>query len=207
MTEPKVVGLYARVSTHNGQDPEVQLRELREHCRTRELRIHREYVDRGASGSRASRPALDQLMRDAARHRFDTVLVWRLDRFGRSVQDLHNLVGTLQDQGVAFISLRDNFDLTTKTGELLFGVLAVVAQFEGAIIRERVRSGVALARSRGKRLGRPTRKPRPKFNPTTGEIFAQVKQLRARKVSFRKIGKQLNISPQTAFNLSKRRSL
>lgn len=108
------VALYARVSTlHGQQDPEMQLSELREYVNRRGLTIYQEYVDQGVSGSKESRPALNQLMSDAGRCRFDAVLVWKIDRFGRSLKHLVNSLADLSAYGIAFISLRDNLDLST----------------------------------------------------------------------------------------------
>lgn len=108
------VALYARVSTSNGQqDPEVQLVELREYAERRGWQITEEYVDQGVSGSKESRPALNRLMVDAQRRKFDAVLVWKIDRFGRSLKHLVNALAELGAFAVAFISLRDNLDLST----------------------------------------------------------------------------------------------
>jgi DNA invertase Pin-like site-specific DNA recombinase len=113
------VALYARVSTRNGhQDPEMQLTELREYVNRRGLNIYEEYVDEGISGSKESRPALNQLMTDARRCKFDAVLVWKIDRFGRSLKHLVNSLADLSAYGIAFISLRDNLDLSTPSGRL-----------------------------------------------------------------------------------------
>jgi len=112
--------LYARVSTLNGQqDPEMQLSELREYTARRGLSIHEEYVDHGVSGSKESRPALNRLMADAQRCKFDAVLVWKIDRFGRSLKHLVNSLADLSAYGIAFISLRDNLDLSTPSGRLM----------------------------------------------------------------------------------------
>jgi DNA invertase Pin-like site-specific DNA recombinase len=102
------VGLYARVSTIASQSPEMQLLELREYATRRAFQIIEEYVDHGYSGSKASRPALDRLMNDARRRKFDAVLVWKIDRFGRSLKHLVNALAELESVGVAFISLHDN---------------------------------------------------------------------------------------------------
>jgi len=107
------VALYARVSTLNGQDPQMQLRELREYVIRRGWTVTQEYIDQGVSGSKESRPALNQLMADAHQRRFDAVLVWKLDRFGRSLKHLVNSIADLEALGVAFVSLRDNLDLST----------------------------------------------------------------------------------------------
>lgn len=149
------VALYARVSTNNGtQDPEMQLRELREFCSRRGWQVAEEYVDR-MSGSKDSRPALNQLMADAGRRKIDAVLVWKLDRFARSLKMLVTSLSELEALGVAFVSLRDNLDLTTPSGRLMFQVIGAMAEFERALIQERVKAGLRNARAKGKRLGRP----------------------------------------------------
>ena len=149
------VALYARVSTLNGQDPEMQLSELREYALRRGWTITSEYVDQGVSGSRESRPQLNQLMADAHRRSFDAVLVWKIDRFGRSLKHLVNALADLCAYGVAFVSLRDNFDLSTPSGRLMFQIVGAMAEFERALIQERVRAGLRNAQSKGRRLGRP----------------------------------------------------
>jgi len=155
------VALYARVSTLHGQDPETQLRELREHATRRGWHIVEEFVDLGVSGAKESRPALDKLMRDAARRKFDAVLIWKLDRFGRSLRHLVNALTELQARGIAFVSLTDNLDLTTPSGRLMFAVIAAMGEFERDLISERVRAGLRHARAKGKKLGRPRRAVNP----------------------------------------------
>lgn len=149
--------LYARVSTLNGQDPEMQLRELREYAVRRGWEITGEYTDHGISGSRESRPELNRLMADAHQRKFDAVLVWKVDRFGRSLRHLVNALAELGALGVAFVSLRDNLDLSTPSGRLMFAVIGAMAEFERALIQERVRAGLRNARAKGKQLGRPQR--------------------------------------------------
>lgn len=150
------VGLYARVSTSNGQqDPEMQLRELREYAERRGWQIAEVYTDAGISGSKDSRPALNRLMIDAQQRRIDAVLVWKLDRFGRSLRHLVNALAQLEALGIAFVSLRDNLDLTTPSGRLMFQIIGAMAEFERALIQERVKAGLRNARAKGKRLGRP----------------------------------------------------
>ena len=155
MNPTKRVALYARVSTANGQqDPEMQLRELREYAEHRGLIIIGEYIDR-MTGSKDSRPALNRLMTDAQRRKFDAVLVWKLDRFGRSLRHLVNALAELEALGLTFISLRDNLDLSTPSGRLMFQIIGAMAEFERALIQERVRAGLRNARAKGRRLGRP----------------------------------------------------
>jgi DNA invertase Pin-like site-specific DNA recombinase len=149
------IALYARVSTLNNQDPEMQLSELREYARRRGLQIVEEFIDQGVSGCKESRPALNRLMADACRRRFDAILVWKIDRFGRSLKHLVNALAELAALGVAFISLRDNLDLSTPSGRLMFQIIGAMAEFERALIQERVRAGLRNARAKGKRLGRP----------------------------------------------------
>jgi DNA invertase Pin-like site-specific DNA recombinase len=132
----------------------MQLRELREYTKHRELIIVDEYIDR-MTGSKDSRPALNRLMADACQRRFDAVLVWKLDRFGRSLRHLVNAIAELEALGVAFISFRDNLDLTTPSGRLMFQIVGAMAEFERALIQERVRAGLRNAKAKGKTLGRP----------------------------------------------------
>jgi DNA invertase Pin-like site-specific DNA recombinase len=132
----------------------MQLRELREHAEHRSLIIIGEYVDR-MTGSKDSRPALNRLMSDAQRRKFDAVLVWKLDRFGRSLRHLVNALAELEALGLTFISLRDNLDLSTPSGRLMFQIIGAMAEFERALIQERVRAGLRNARAKGRRLGRP----------------------------------------------------
>ncbi len=149
------VALYARVSTLNGQDPEMQLSELREYASRRGWSIAREYVDQGVSCSKESRPELNQLMADAQRRKFDAVLVWKIDRFGRSLKHLVNALADLCAYGVAFISFRDNLDLSTASGRLMFQIIGAMAEFERSLIQERVKAGLRNARTKGKKFGRP----------------------------------------------------
>jgi DNA invertase Pin-like site-specific DNA recombinase len=150
--------IYARVSTNNnGQDPTMQTRELREYCERRGWQVADCYVETGISGSKESRPELDRLMTDAHQRRFDAVLVWKLDRFGRSLRHLVNALAELEALGVAFVSLRDNLDLSTPSGRLMFQIIGAMAEFERSLIVERVKAGMRNARAKGKRIGRPPR--------------------------------------------------
>jgi DNA invertase Pin-like site-specific DNA recombinase len=151
------VALYARVSTLNGQHPEMQLAELREFAARRGWEVVGEFIDEGVSGSKESRPALNRLMADAHRRRFDIVACWKVDRFGRSLKHLVNALAVLDAYGVAFISLRDNLDLSTPSGRLMFQIIGAMAEFERALTQERVRCGLKNARANGKQLGRPRR--------------------------------------------------
>ena len=149
------VAIYARVSTSIGQSVGMQLLDLRELAKRRDFDLIEEYCDEGVSGSRESRPALDALLRDAGRRKFDVVLVWKLDRLGRSLVHLVRLLQDLRALGVELISISEGLDFTTTTGKLLYQVISAFAEFERDCIRERVRAGLRNARAKGKRLGRP----------------------------------------------------
>ncbi len=147
--------LYARCSTSE-QTVDLQLDGLRDYAKARGLEIVEEYIDEGVSGSRTKRPALDRLLADAHRRRFDAVLVWKLDRLGRSLSHLIRLVEEFSSLGVDLISLGDpGLDTTSPHGRLIFSIMGAVAEFERDLIRERTRAGMAAARRRGKRIGRP----------------------------------------------------
>ena len=187
------VALYARVSTSNGhQDPELQLSELREYARRRGWAVADEYTDHGVSGSKESRPELNRLMADAHRRRFDAVLVWKIDRFGRSLKHLVNALADLGAYGVAFISLRDNLDLSTPSGRLMFQIIGAMAEFERALIQERVKAGLRNAQAKGKRLGRPRR------IVDTSRIAV----LRASGASWRAISRQLGVGIATLYRVA-----
>jgi putative DNA-invertase from lambdoid prophage Rac len=145
--------LYGRVSTVD-QEPENQLQELRRYVEARGWTAV-EYVDRGVSGAKDRRPALDRLLTDARRRRFDVLVCWRLDRLGRNLKHLITLLEELQALGVAFVSLAEGIDATTPAGKLQMHILGAIAEFERERIRERVLAGLARARTQGKRLGRP----------------------------------------------------
>src|ERR1700722_15358376 len=182
------VALYARVSTLNGQHPEMQLSELREYGSRRGWQIVGEYVDEGVSGSRERRPQLDRLMADAHRRKFDAVLVWKIDRFGRSLRHLVNALADLDAYGVAFVSLRDNIDLSTPSGRLMFQVIGAMSEFEKSLIQERVRAGLRNAVARGVRLGRPR----------TLANAEEIARLRASGASWREVAEQIGIGVGTA---------
>jgi DNA invertase Pin-like site-specific DNA recombinase len=145
--------IYARVSTLD-QEPENQLQELRRYIDARGW-TPAEYVDRGISGAKDRRPALDQLLADAKRRRFDVLVCWRLDRLGRSLKHLITLLDELQALGIAFVSLAEGIDATTPAGKLQMHILAAIAEFERSRIVERVRAGLARRAAQGKPLGRP----------------------------------------------------
>jgi DNA invertase Pin-like site-specific DNA recombinase len=150
------VAIYARVSTaNNGQDPTMQTRELREYVAHRGWTVSGEYVDLGISGTKEKRPELDRLMAQAHRRRFDAVIVWKFDRFARSVSHLLRALETFEALGIHFVSLSESLDTSTPAGKLVFTVLGAVAELERSLIAERVRAGLRNARAKGRSLGRP----------------------------------------------------
>jgi DNA invertase Pin-like site-specific DNA recombinase len=150
---PFRVGLYARVSTHDQQTLPLQIRVMREYVAKRGWTIVVQIKEVGSGASQRELRAT--LLASARRREIDVVLVWRLDRWGRSVADLVSTLQELQHLGVGFVSLTEALDLTTPAGRAMAGLLAVFAEFEREILRERVRAGLAHAREKGKRLGRP----------------------------------------------------
>jgi putative DNA-invertase from lambdoid prophage Rac len=147
------VGLYARVSTHDQQTLSLQIHAMREYAAQRGWTITMPVKEIGSGA--AQRELREKLLAAARRREIDVVLVWRLDRWGRSVADLLGTLQELQHLGVGFVSLTEALDLTTPAGRAMAGLLAVFAEFEREILRERVRAGLAHARQQGKRLGRP----------------------------------------------------
>ena len=177
----KTAALYARVSTLD-QNCEVQLQDLRKYASHRFACYH-EYIDMGVSGTQRRRPQLDALMKDAHRRLFDVVLVWKFDRFARSLKHLIDSLEVFRALDIDFISYTEGVDTTTPTGQLLFHVVGAVAQFERDLIVERIRAGLAHARAMGKHIGRP----RAKVDVDS------VQRLRQEGKSLRGIAKALNV--------------
>ena len=176
------VGLYARVSTLDQQTLPMQIRALREYASKRDWVVAAQIKEVGSGA--AARQLRQQLMDAARRREIDVVLVWRLDRWGRSVADLVSTLQELTELGVGFVSLTEALDLTTPTGFAMAGLLAVFAQFEREILRERVRAGLDHARAQGKRLGRP---------PSVAHHEAAVRKLFRRGISKSEIARRLRI--------------
>ena len=181
---PKAVraGLYARVSTHDQQTLSLQVEALRSYAAQRGWTVTAEVRDVGSGAF--ERPKRERLLQAARRREIDAVLVWRLDRWGRSVADLVLTLKGLNELGVGFVSLTEALDLTTPTGRAMAGLLAVFAEFEREILRERVRAGIAQARKQGKPHGRPRSAARKQ---------AQVRQLFTQGVSKAEIARRLAI--------------
>lgn len=185
----KRAAIYARVSTNNGQNPEMQLEDVRQYCARREMTIVREYVDKGISGAKERRPAPDQLLTDCRKRAVDCVVVYRYDRFARSLRQLVNALEEFRVLGIDFISLHEGVDTSTPNGRLVFGIFASIAEFERELIRSRVRSGLAAARARGKRIGRP-------------KVFidrSKIASLCADGLSWAKIAERLRVGEGTVY--------
>ena len=186
---PMKAVIYARVSTTgNGQSPEMQIREFAEFCDRRRWTVAGEYVDEGISGAKEKRPALDRLMADAHRHRFDVIVVWKFDRFARSVSHLLRALETFQSLGIEFVSLTEGVDTSTPAGKMVFTVLGAVAELERSLIAERVKAGLRNAKVKGKRLGRPR----------TVVDAVRIAKLRARGASWRDVCAETGLSKGTA---------
>jgi putative DNA-invertase from lambdoid prophage Rac len=176
------VGLYARVSTHDQQTLPLQMRAMREYAAKRGWRIAVQIKEIGSGAS--ARELRENLLAASRRREIDVVLVWRLDRWGRSLVDLVVTLKELAELGVSFVSLTEALDLTTPTGRAMAGLLSVFAEFEHEILRERIRSGIAEARLKGKRLGRPV---------TVGKQASQIRKLHRAGVSKAEIARRLDI--------------
>ncbi|SRR6266567_1882542 len=188
--EPSVtrIAIYARVSTLNGQNPEMQLAEIREYAARRGWLVAGEYVDLGVSGSNESRPELNRMIKDAHLCRYDAVVVWKLDRLGRSLKHLVTTIEDLAAYGISFVSLRDNLDLSTPSGRLMMHIIGAMAEFERELIRERVTAGIQAARKRGVRIGRPKTYVSPDM----------IREMRDEGTPWRAIAKRLKIGTGTA---------
>ena len=176
--------IYGRVSTiGKGQDVDLQLTDLRNYAQARGWKIFREYIDNGVSGRKDKRPALDQLMNDARKKHFDVVLVWRFDRFARSTKHLVSSLDEFNHLGIDFISFMENIDTSSPMGKAMFTITSAIAELEADLIRERVRAGLANAKAKGAKLGRPS----PEFDED------ELIRLRKSGVTIRGIAERLNL--------------
>lgn len=183
MGKMRRIGLYARVSTHDQQTLPLQLATMRDYVLKRGWVIATEVEDVGSGAS--ERPRRDELLKSARRREIDAIVVWRLDRWGRSLVDLISTLQELAALQVGFISLHEALDMTTPTGRALVGMLAVFAEFERDLLGDRVKAGIAQARKLGKPHGRP---------PTVQQRSDEIRKLYARGISKREIAKRLGIS-------------
>lgn len=187
----KRAAIYARVSTFDkGQDPETQLLQLREYAERRGMDLVGEYVDY-ASGTSEQREEYQKMLDQVQKRKIDVVLVWRYDRFARSTQALVNALNEFRLLGVDFISYQENIDTTTPQGEMVFNIMASLAQFESALISERVKAGMARAKAQGKRISRP------RLNKS---IRLQIAELHQQNLSINQISQKLGISYGSAWN-------
>ena len=187
---PKRVGLYCRVSTKD-QTTENQLLDLRKYCQARGWQIEAECVDEGISGAKDDRPALLKILGLARKRKIDILLVWRFDRFARSLAHLVNSLEELRKLGVDFVSYQESVDTSTPQGRMVFGVMASLAEFERALIQERIRAGLRRAKAHGSKLGRPALTVDP----------AKAQQLRNEGHSLRQIAKALSVGKSTVERL------
>jgi DNA invertase Pin-like site-specific DNA recombinase len=171
----------------------LQTRELQEYCERRGWQVFDTYVDNGFSGKKDSRPELNRMMQDAHERRFDVVVVWRFDRFARSVSHLLRALDTFNSLGVQFVSLSEQVDTSTPTGKMIFTVLGAVAELERNLIVERVRAGLRHARAKGKRLGRPRK----------SIDVVQITSMRSAGASWRAIARKLGVSVGSVFAAAK----
>jgi DNA invertase Pin-like site-specific DNA recombinase len=183
------VALYARCSTKKDQDPDLQLDALRRHVQLRGFTVVGEYVDRGISGATPKRPELDRLVQDAWAGKFQVILVWKFDRFARSLPHLLQGLEQFHRLGIEFVSLTEQFDTTTPIGKAMLAVVGAMAQLERDLIRERVLAGLERAKAKGTRLGR---KPREVDG-------ARVVALHRAGQSWRRIARTLKVSHSTVY--------
>lgn len=185
-TQTKKVAIYCRVSTTD-QNIDIQLTDLRRYSLSRGWIIQKEYLDKGVSGSKESRPALDALMTDARKRLFDIVLVWRFDRFARSSRHLAIALDEFGHLGVDFVSYNEQLDTSGAMGKAMFTIIGAMAELERGIIAERVRAGLRRAREKGKIFGRPRVEIAPE----------KLKDMQKRGYSVRKIAMALGVPKST----------
>jgi DNA invertase Pin-like site-specific DNA recombinase len=189
----KRVIIYARVSTKE-QNVDMQLIDLRQYAEARRLNVVKEYVDY-ASGSKSDRVNYMNLFNDVRKRKTDAVLVWKFDRFARSTKELINALEEFNNLGVDFISYKENIDTSTPAGKILFTMISAFAEFERAIIRERVKAGMEKAKARGAKIGRP------KIPPFT---IQKVLELNAAGLSYKEVIKRIKISKSTYYQIIKK---
>jgi putative DNA-invertase from lambdoid prophage Rac len=190
----KTVALYVRVSSTE-QSTDMQKRELMAYVQARGWKLHLIYEDQ-LTGTNDKRPAFQACMTDARARRFDVLLVWKLDRFGRSLKDVVNKMSEISELGIDFVCITQQIDLTTSAGRMMSHLLAAFAEFEADMIKSRVRAGIANARAKGTKLGRPIR-----IDP------AQVQSLRASGLSLSAIAKRVGSTKSGVSKILSRHAL
>jgi DNA invertase Pin-like site-specific DNA recombinase len=190
------VAIYTRVSTLD-QTIDNQLIELRDHCSRMGWEVVKEYADEGLSGtlSREKRPALNSLIKDAYRKRFDSVVCWDISRIGRSMKELILFLSDMKDRGVGICSVRQGFDTSTSMGEIMFQFVGILSSWEREMIRERTLAGLERAKREGKTLGRR--------KVTDDTMTAKILELRSAKKSIREIASDVGVSRGTVNNILK----
>jgi len=192
MEKKRKIAIYTRISTEN-QKTDMQDQELQEYADRNGYEVFKKYHDT-MSGSSKSRPSLDLLFQDAGKKKFNLVLVYKFDRFARSLKMLIDSLETFKNLGIDFVSLKENIDTTTPSGKLMFGITSAFAEFERDIIRQRVISGINARKAKGLSFGQP---------PLSKYIQEQVKELKKTGLSEIKIAKQLGISRGSVRKYSK----
>ena len=188
------VGIYARVSTHDQQTLPMQLSQMKDYIKNRNWILTTEFEEIG-SGAKI-RPKREELLKMARRREIDAVLVWKLDRFGRSLADLITSLNELRELGVIFVSITEALDFSTPSGRAMAGMLSTFAEFERDMIRERVKAGIANAREKGKPHGRPK---------TASLKIKEILELKAEGLNNSQIAKQLKISRGSVIELQKQK--
>ena len=189
-TKTFLTAIYARVSTKDkGQDPEMQLYHLRKYAKSRGMKVYKEYVDKGVSGTKEKRPALDELMESAKQRKFDAVLVFKFDRFARSSKHLIFALEEFKHLGIDFISYTENLDTSSPMGQAMFTVMAAMGQLERDLISERVKAGLERAKSEGRKGGRPK----------AVIDIQKARRLREKGLSYREVAKKMKANYGTVY--------
>ena len=197
----KRAAIYTRVSTLD-QHPEMQEQELRDYVARRNWTLHQVYTDKGVSGAVEKRPGLDAMMHDCRHRKVDVVIVWKFDRFARSLKQLLNALELFRELGIGFVSCTEAIDTSLPHGEMLFQIIGAIAQWERSLIVERVKAGLQHARQQGKRLGRPSLS-----ELTPGETAKLKNERKREQVPFRELAKKYGVSVWTAHKLCGRRTV
>ena len=185
------VALYTRVSTQD-QSTDLQTSDLRRYCEQRGFEIYSEYCDQGISGTKDKRPALNELMEDARKRKFDAVICWRFDRFARSTKHLITALEEFSHLKIDFISYQENIDTSSPLGKAIFTIVSAIAELERSIILDRVRAELRRAKENGKKLGRPK-----KLNLNIEEL----QKMREQGLSFSKIAARVHACPATIYQV------